>query len=362
MGMVYRATDTKLNRPVAIKVLNDRLADASARRRFQREAKTASSLNHPHILTVFDVGDFEGRQYIVTEFVDGGTLKDWTRAAKRSWREVVEMLTGVADGLAAAHNAGILHRDIKPANILVASNGYAKLADFGLAKLTEEKPATEETRTLTDSITRQGVIVGTLAYMSPEQAMGKPLDARSDIFSFGVLLYEALSGNRPFGGSTDIEVLRSASAAKREYPRCATGYRREGFSERSARARSINDGVDGRVAPDRSGRADRRTLSPEVASGGRRDGSCRDRLVVLSASCGAWRPARRNHTRPNHGFPRNRNGSRAFAGWKIGCFCLGSGRPSRRIRRSSGLERLSQSYERHVSGIPRLCPACRIHP
>src|ERR1700686_1527650 len=127
MGTVYRALDTKLNRPVAIKVLLNELADADGRRRFQREAKTASSLNHPHILTVHDVGEFEGRQYIVTEFVDGGTLRDWSKAEKRDWRQSIELLTGVADGLAAAHAAGILHRDVKPANILVAKNGYAKL-------------------------------------------------------------------------------------------------------------------------------------------------------------------------------------------------------------------------------------------
>src|SRR6184192_1790443 len=112
MGQVFRATDTKLNRPVAIKFLSDRLADAAARRRFQREAQMASSLNHPHILTVYDAGEFEGRQYLVTEFIDGGTLKDWIKG-KRTWRQIVELLTGVAYGLAKAHEANILHRDIK---------------------------------------------------------------------------------------------------------------------------------------------------------------------------------------------------------------------------------------------------------
>src|SRR5690242_14453019 len=148
MGTVYRAVDTKLNRPVAIKVLSDELADAAARRRFQREAQTASSLNHPHIVTVHDAGEFEGRQYLVTEFVDGGTLKDWAAAEKRSWRDTIELLLGVADGLAAAHASGITHRDIKPANVLVGKNGYAKLADFGLAKLTEDIAPEEVTRTL----------------------------------------------------------------------------------------------------------------------------------------------------------------------------------------------------------------------
>jgi predicted Ser/Thr protein kinase len=116
MGVAYRAHDTKLNRPVAVKFLSDGLADTSARRRFQREAQMASSLNHPHILTVYDAGEFEGRQFLVTEFVDGGTLKSWVRAEKHTWREIVELLVGVADGLAAAHQAGILHRDIKPEN------------------------------------------------------------------------------------------------------------------------------------------------------------------------------------------------------------------------------------------------------
>jgi len=207
MGTVYRALDTKLNRPVAIKVLSNELADADARRRFQREAQMASSLNHPHILTVHDIGEFEGRQYIVTEFVDGGTLKDWAKAEKRTWRQTVDLLTGVADGLAAAHQAGILHRDIKPANILVAKNGYAKLADFGLAKLTEK--GTDADRTVTEGHTRPGMVVGTIAYMSPEQASGSPLDARSDIFSFGVVLYELLAGKRPFAGATELEVLKT---------------------------------------------------------------------------------------------------------------------------------------------------------
>src|SRR5262249_42580210 len=122
MGVVYRALDTRLHRTVAIKLLSDDLTDAAARRRFQREAQMASSLNHPHILTVYDAGEFEGRQYLVSEFVDGGTLRTWLKE-KRTWRQIVELLIGVADGLAAAHSVGILHRDIKPDNILVAKNG-----------------------------------------------------------------------------------------------------------------------------------------------------------------------------------------------------------------------------------------------
>ena len=209
MGTVYLAHDSKLSRPVAIKFLSDDLADANARRRFQREAQMASSLNHPHLVTVYDVGEFGGRQYIVTEFVDGGTLKDWAATERRSPRQIAELLTGVADGLATAHATGILHRDIKPANILVAQNGYAKLADFGLAKLEELRTPSEVTRTLTEGLTRPGIIVGTIAYMSPEQATGRPGDARSDIFSFGIVLYELLAGKRPFPGSTELEVLQA---------------------------------------------------------------------------------------------------------------------------------------------------------
>lgn len=209
MGVVYRALDTNLNRPVAIKFLSDELATSAARKRFQREAQMASALNHPHILTVHDAAEFEGRQYLVTEFVDGGTLKDWNRAERRTWRQVVELLTGVADGLATAHAGGILHRDIKPQNILVAKNGYAKLADFGLAKLEQPVPPTEATETLTEANTRPGTIVGTVAYMSPEQASGRTFDARSDVFSFGIVLYEALVGRRPFEGASELDVLQA---------------------------------------------------------------------------------------------------------------------------------------------------------
>jgi Tol biopolymer transport system component len=206
--VVYRALETKLNRPVAIKFLSDTLADPAARRRFQREAQTASSLNHPHILTVLDAGEFEGRQYLVTELVDGGTLRDWTRGATHGWRQTIELLIGVADSLAAAHEAGILHRDIKPENILITKSGYAKLADFGLAKLQEAATA-DEAATVTDLRTRPGVVIGTAPYMSPEQALGRPVDARSDVFSFGIVLYEVLAGRRPFTGPSDLDVLHA---------------------------------------------------------------------------------------------------------------------------------------------------------
>ena len=211
MGVVYRARDLSLNRFVAIKFLSSEFADEQRRRRFQQEAQAASALNHPHILTVHQAGTTEdGQQYLVTEFIDGHTLREWARKIQPSIRQIVELMAGVADGLATAHAAGIYHRDVKPENILVSKSGYAKLVDFGLAKVLDTAGGQDlETRTISDGPTTPGMIVGTVAYMSPEQASGRPVDARSDIFSFGIVLYELLSGARPFSGKTDIDVLHA---------------------------------------------------------------------------------------------------------------------------------------------------------
>jgi TolB-like protein/tetratricopeptide (TPR) repeat protein len=195
MGIVYRATDTKLNRPAAIKVLPESLADTEARRRFQREAQMASSLNHPHIVTVYDAGEYQQRQYLITEYVDGGTLRQWA-ARPRGWLAIVELLIGVADAVAAAHEAGVLHRDIKPENILLAKNGYAKLADFGLAKLLEVDTLADDPFAVMPAV-GHSTLMGTVGYMSPEQAEGRPLDGRSDVYSFGLVLHELLTGVRP---------------------------------------------------------------------------------------------------------------------------------------------------------------------
>jgi serine/threonine protein kinase/Tol biopolymer transport system component len=214
MGVVYRATDTTLNRPAAIKFVSAVMTDDKYRQRFRREAQMASALNHPHILTVYGFGEHAGRQYIATELVDGGTLEAWLRSPREAapahapaWRQTVEMLVGVADGLAAAHAANILHRDIKPANVLINRAGYAKLADFGLAKPTEAARADQGS--VPDAATKMGAIIGTVGYMSPEQATGRPLDARSDVFSFGVVLYEALAGRHPFDGASDFDRLKA---------------------------------------------------------------------------------------------------------------------------------------------------------
>ena len=172
MGVVYRARDPKLSRSVAVKVLSEDFRDPGALLRFQREAQLASSLNHPHILTVYDAGESEGIQYLVTEFADGGTLSDWASAERRTWRQVVELLVGVADGLATAHTAGILHRDIKPSNVLVTKNRYAKLADFGLAKL--EVRSTPETTAQHPPHSR-----GSSWAPSPTCRLSRPRDAQS---------------------------------------------------------------------------------------------------------------------------------------------------------------------------------------
>jgi eukaryotic-like serine/threonine-protein kinase len=206
MGAVYLAHDTRLDRAVAIKALNEPVADPSAKLRFEREARTASSLNHPHLLTVHDVVEHDQHRYLVTEFVDAGTLRDWAGQATRGWREVVDLLVGVADGLSAAHAAGIVHRDIKPENILVGRNGYAKLADFGLAKVLEPLPMAAS-RLATRTHTQPGMILGTVCYMSPEQALGKPVDYRTDIFSFGIVLWELLAGRRPFAAASSVEEI-----------------------------------------------------------------------------------------------------------------------------------------------------------
>jgi eukaryotic-like serine/threonine-protein kinase len=211
MGEVYLAEDLKLGRKVAIKVLSEEFTTNRDRlHRFEQEASAASNLNHPNILTIHEVGTDDGRHYIATEFIDGVTLRRKMAATQLEIPEILDIAVQVASALEEAHAAGIVHRDIKPDNIMVRRNGYVKVLDFGLAKLTEtvdRSPSDGEASTRVMVHTDAGVVMGTSHYMSPEQARGKPVDARSDIWSLGVVIYEMIAGRTPFEGETSTDVI-----------------------------------------------------------------------------------------------------------------------------------------------------------
>ncbi len=213
MGEVFLAEDSRLGRRVALKLLSSNIsADASHLDRFRQEARTASALNHPNIITVFEIGEFGGQHFIAVEYIEGQTLRE--RMKKRlSFDETLSIIIQTAEALSAAHEAGIIHRDIKPENVMIRKDGYVKVLDFGLAKLSEQQingnkaDAEDATKKLVK--TNPGVVMGTAAYMSPEQALGKAVDARSDVFSFGVMMYEILAGKIPFTGETMMEIIQS---------------------------------------------------------------------------------------------------------------------------------------------------------
>jgi len=209
MGEVFLARDTRLDRQVAIKFLNQKFSkDEGLLNRFIQEAKAASALNHPNILTVYEVGETDGAHYIATEYIDGKTLRERMKS-RLTFDDTLSIMVQTAEALSAAHQAGIVHRDIKPENIMVRSDGYVKVLDFGLAKLTEIDSSDSEEQTRKLVKTHPGVVMGTATYMSPEQARGKPTDARSDVFSFGVVLYELVTGRVPFSGETMTDTLSS---------------------------------------------------------------------------------------------------------------------------------------------------------
>jgi len=210
MGEVFLAQDTKLDRKVALKILPSEFAEDKDRMtRFVREAKSASALNHPNIITIYEIGESEGVHFIATEFIDGKTLNDYKKANALDYKSALEIAIQIASALDEAHHAGIVHRDIKPDNVMIRSNGLAKILDFGIAKLSESpKSVGEEDATeIQQPSTSPGMIIGTANYMSPEQAKGKEVDARTDIFSFGVLFYEMMAGELPFVGETAMEMI-----------------------------------------------------------------------------------------------------------------------------------------------------------
>src|SRR6202521_5719599 len=210
MGEVYRARDTRLDRTVAIKILADHLADrADLRERFDREARTIAGLNHPHICTLYDIGHQNGTDYLVMEYLEGETLAQRLKKGPLPLDQVLRYAIEIADALDKAHRKGITHRDLKPGNIMLTKTG-AKLLDFGLAKLRQDvAPATpySELPTVNNAITAEGTILGTLQYMAPEQLEGKEVDARTDIFSFGAVVYEMATGKKAFEGKSQASLM-----------------------------------------------------------------------------------------------------------------------------------------------------------
>jgi eukaryotic-like serine/threonine-protein kinase len=220
MGRVYLAYDTRLGRPAALKLLPSRVINNPERvYRLLREARSASALNHPNIITIYDFGNENGRDYIASEFVEGQTLRDYVDSPRLTLNQILDVAVQVASALEAAHAAGIVHRDIKPENIMLRPDGYVKVLDFGLAKLTEPDSGSNEVETDTQLIrsdfeTRAGILMGTVKYMSPEQVRGQQVDARTDLFSLGVVIYELITGHRPFSGETRHHIMVAITDAE----------------------------------------------------------------------------------------------------------------------------------------------------
>ena len=246
MGVVYEAEDVRLGRHVALKFVPDNLlGDRKSLDRFEREARAASRLNHPNVCTIHDIEDNGGHPFIVMEKLEGESLKQRIHGKPLEFEELLDVAVQVAEALEAFHAKGIIHRDIKPANLFITHSGQVKILDFGLAKLSRDQGvAADDDTPYEDSLTAVGVVPGTAVYMSPEQARSEELDPRSDLFSFGVVLYEMATGKKPFQGTNVVTTLGcdaasqagSATVAKRGAAAADRGHHREGDGEGSRQA------------------------------------------------------------------------------------------------------------------------------
>jgi eukaryotic-like serine/threonine-protein kinase len=292
MGEVYLAREARLNRKVALKILPPEfVADAERVARFEREARAVSALNHPNLVTIYDVGSLDGLHYIAMEFVEGETLRELARGRLRL-KEVLSVIGQAAEALAAAHRAGVVHRDVKPENVMVRADGYAKVLDFGLAKLTE---ATADGPENAAARTQAGAVMGTLAYMSPEQAAGEPLDPRTDVWSLGVVLYELTTGRKPFAGVSRRDTVNAILSAEPEPPTAADPALPAGLDHILGKALEKDRELRYQTASDLH--ADLKRLrreidsSPSSGAGGRRGATARvSSDARLSASAAGVRP------------------------------------------------------------------------
>ena len=286
MGVVYKAEDTRLRRSVAIKFLSDDLSrDRNAVERFQREARAASGLNHPHICAVYDIGEHAGQHFIVMELLEGAPLDQTIGGKSLANDRLVDLALQIADALDTAHAKGIVHRDIKPGNIFVTDRGQAKLLDFGLAKGQSAEPAAAGDTTL-EHLTSAGEVLGTIAYMSPEQVRGEPLDSRTDLFSLGAVLYEMATGRHAFAGNTsgtlqEAILNRTPVASGRVNPDIHPR-----FEEIINKALEKDRGLRYQSAADL--RADLQRVKRDIDSGNLRGAA----TTVRTTGDGRWRPGR----------------------------------------------------------------------
>jgi serine/threonine protein kinase len=315
MGEVYRARDTRLDRDVAIKVLPAALTtDTDRLRRFEQEARTIAALSHPNILGLHDIGEHAGAPFLVSEFLEGQTLREKLETGPLPVRRAIEYALGMAQGLAAAHEKGIVHRDLKPENLFITRDGRVKILDFGLAKLARPEEHRETTLTLTSPATLPGMVMGTVGYMSPEQVRGESIDARSDIFSFGTVLYEMLTGKRAFKRDTGAETM---TAILREEPpelndtgwqgplglqrilvRCLEKNVERRFQSASDLAFAM-ESLSGTSAT----RSAEPTIEPQKATRAWLPGAAAA-LAILAVGAGAWSVARWSATKPQPTFKR----------------------------------------------------------